>query len=84
MLKILFSLGLMIFSWALQKLLQDRQQRLLRSSLLHSLMTFGKKEFWKYSHLQEKESNSFGCLAEVLMDEIRLLIYLRTLIQKIL
>ena len=39
-------------SRALRKLLQDRQLRLLGSSLFHSLMTYGKKEFWKYSVLQ--------------------------------
>ena len=52
MLKILFSLGLIKFSRALRKLSQDRQLRLLGSGLLHSLITHGKKEFWKYTVLQ--------------------------------
>ena len=43
MLQILFSLDLIKFSKASQKMLQDRQVRLLGSSLFHSLITNDKK-----------------------------------------
>ena len=42
-------------------------------------MTLGKKEFGKYSVLELKTVNIFVCLAEFLIDEVRIWIYLGAL-----
>ena len=75
MLKILFSIGLVKFSTAFQNF-EDKRLRFLGSSLFHYLITHGRKGFLKYN----KKKYVFACLAEVLMDRIRLWIYLGTLL----
>ena len=57
----LHSVGLIKFSKALRKQLEDRQLRISGSRLFYSLVTRGKKEFCKYSVLQLKEVHIFGC-----------------------